>query len=253
MRIGILQCDDVRSSLSVEFGEYPSMIADQLAIADETFEFHTYRVHEGVLPDCIHDCDAYVITGSRHSIFDAEVLWINCLQNFIVRLNKAKIKTIGICFGHQLMAEALGGKVERADCGWLVGVHKVTMKQHKAFMQPSAERFYVAMMCEDQVQQISETAEILASSKNCEYAMLQYGDHMLSVQGHPEFSPEFAKRLLRIRQDDFPSKRYEKGSASFAEHELDSGLIFKWFARFLAEGYEPEQAEALEVSLQKAT
>lgn len=233
MRIGILQCDDVRSSLSPEFGEYPDMIAACLSQQHESFEFHTYPAHHGVLPESIEECDAYILTGSRHSVFDTDVLWVNGLTNFVVQLNKAEIKTIGICFGHQLIAEVMGGKVERADCGWLVGVHKTLVSQPKSYMKPSQSSFNVAMMCEDQVQKISKEATILASSKQCEYAMLQYGDHMLSIQGHPEFSQGFAKSLLNIRQEELPSKRYQRGSESFSKHRLDSDLVFSWFAHFL--------------------
>lgn len=235
MKIGILQCDDVRSSLSPDFGEYSDMIAERLFLQNETFEFHTYQAHHGILPECVEECDAYILTGSRYSVFDSDVLWINGLMNFVVRLNKAQIKTIGICFGHQIIAEAMGGKVERADCGWVIGVHEATIKQQRSFMQPSKESFHIAMMCEDQVQKIGEEAIILASGPQCEYAMLQYGEHILSVQGHPEFSPDFAKSLLNIRQGELPSKRYERGSKSFSEHSLDSDLVFSWFAHFLAD------------------
>lgn len=240
MRIGILQCDDVRSSLSPEFGEYPEMIESRLAGLDERFTFKTYKAHQGLLPDCVHDCDAYILTGSHYSVFDNEALWINSLQDFVVRLNKAKIKTIGICFGHQLIAGVMGGKVERADCGWLIGVHEVQIQHIQPFMQPLAKQFHIAMMCEDQVQTVSDEATVLASSPKCPYAMLQYDEHMLTIQGHPEFSQAFAKCLLNVRQDEFPSKRYEIGAQSFAEHQLDGELIFNWFAHFLTAGFEPK-------------
>lgn len=233
MKIGILQCDDVRSSLSAEYGEYPDMITAGLAQQHADFSFQTYKTHHGILPECIEECDAYIITGSRYSVLDSEVLWINGLMNFVLRLAKAKIKIIGICFGHQLLAEAMGGKVERADCGWLVGAHEITIQTPQDYMQPEKSHCQLAMLCEDQVQKISKEATVLATSPKCEYAMLQYNGHILSVQGHPEFSAEFAKDLLNVRQDEFPSKRYERGSQSLSEQTLDGELIFRWFTHFL--------------------
>lgn len=202
-----------------------------------SFTFRVYRAHDGILPDCVDECEAYIITGSRYSVLDTEALWIHQLQNFIVRLNKAAIKTIGICFGHQVMAVAMGGKVERADCGWQIGVHRARITQTAAFMQPDAEQFHLAMLCEDQVDKVSDNAVVLAAAPCCDYAMLMYGEHFLSTQGHPEFSPEFAKALLNVRQDEFPSKRFDNGMASFSAHALDGELLFAWFSRFLLQGY----------------
>lgn len=233
MRIGILRCDRVRSTLSAEFGEYEQMIENQLAVIDDNFDFISYHADEGLLPDDIDDCDAYIITGSRHSVFDNAELWINQLRDFVVRLYKADIKTIGICFGHEMMAEAMGGKVERADCGWQIGIHCADVINQKSYMIPSLAHIYLPMMCEDHVQSIPENATVLASSENCKYFMLQYGEHFLSLQAHPEFSKSFAKSLISVRKDEFPQKRLEKGLASFNEHEIDSSIIFQWFAHFL--------------------
>lgn len=244
MRIGILQCDNVRSTLSESYGEYPDMIKSAFEAVDDTFTFTSYPTYLGVLPDEINDCDAYIITGSRHSVFDHDkVLWINPLRDFVVKLNKAKIKLLGICFGHQLIADAMGGKVERADCGWQIGVHRAEISHNAPFMEPKTGAFYVPMMCEDQVQSLGDTAEVLASSPNCEYAMIQYESHILTTQGHPEFSQAFAKALINLRQDEFPSKRLAAGLTSFSENEIDSELLFTWFANFLKQNEAGEVAE----------
>lgn len=236
MRIGILQCDDVRSSLSTEFGEYPEMIAKQLATIDETFTFQTYKAHRGQLPDEVDACDAYILTGSRYTVFDTDALWMNGLSDFIVRLHKADIKTIGICFGYRLLAEVMGCKIERTEAGWLVGVHQATVEVEKPFMQPPATTFHLAMLSEDQVQVLGDNVTVLASSPRCPRMMLQFGENMLGIQGRPEFSVAFAKRLLTLRQDSFPSRRFTKGIASFAQHQPDNQLIFNWFANFIKSG-----------------
>lgn len=245
MQIGILQCDNVRSSLSPEYGEYPEMIEQKFAKLGkpQSLQFQIYRTHEGVLPDSVDECEAYIITGSRHSVLDTDELWIHQLQNFIVRLNKAKIKTIGICFGHQVMAVAMGGKVERADCGWQIGVHRTRVLHEASFMRPYAEYFHVAMLCEDQVDKIAGEVTVLATTPKCDFAMLMYGEHFLSIQGHPEFSPEFAKALLAVRQDEFPSKRLDVGMASFSTHKLDGERLFTWFLNFLCQVPEAVESE----------
>ncbi len=205
------------------------------------FSFTTYCAYEGVLPESPEECDAYIITGSRHSVLDTEVLWINQLQHFIVRLNKAKIKTIGVCFGHQIMAVAMGGKVERADCGWQIGIHPTNILRQQSFMRPPEEIFYIAMFCEDQVVSLGESAIVLAEADKCKFAMLQYGDHMLSLQGHPEFNQAFAKASLNVRQEDFPSKRFDEGVESFSKQDLDGELLFQWLSAFLLDDWDPAE------------
>lgn len=243
MRIGILQCDDVRSSLSTEFGEYPEMIESQLSVIDETFTFQTYKAHQGQLPDDIEECDAYILTGSRCTVFDTDALWVNGLLDFIVRLNKANVKTIGICFGYHLIASAMECKIERADMGWLIGVHGAEVQIETPFMEPTVSTFHLAMLTEDQVQSLNGNTTVLASSPKCPNMMVQFGENMLGIQGRPEFSAEFAKRLLNLRQEEFPSKRFAKGIASFAEHEPDNQLIFTWFANFLRSGQTEQNAD----------
>lgn len=246
MRIGILQCDNVRSTLSNAFGEFPEMIAAGFAALEtpeNTFTFQTYPAHEARLPECVDECDAYIITGSRYSMFDTEELWINQLRDFIVRLNKAQVKTIGVCFGHQLIAEAMGGKVERADCGWLIGVHTAEITVAKDYMTPATGQIRVPMMCEDQVQVLAEDATVIASGNTCPNMMLQYGEHFLSIQGHPEFSKAFAKAVINVRQDDLPSKRLQKGLESLNQENIDNDLLFQWFANFLLADRAEEQTD----------
>ncbi len=243
MRIGILRCDKVESTLSVDFGEYPEMIEAGFSAQDVPFEFKTYATDDGILPESVDECDGYIITGGSYSVFDTDELWINQLRDFIVRLNKAQVKTIGISFGHQLMAEALGGKVERADCGWKIGVHEGRMQDTESYMHPESPSIHIAMMCKDEIVSLPEDAKVVATSKSCDNLILQYNGHFLSTQGHPEFTQEFAKALIAIRKDEFPSKRLEKGLASFSENTLDVAILFQWFANFLTENEDSEDSE----------
>jgi GMP synthase-like glutamine amidotransferase len=126
MKIGILNADAVRPEFVAEFGEYPDMFARLLMAVDPDVEFVTYEVMSGEYPTDIDEVDAYLITGSKLSVYD-DVAWINALKDFVRTLHGAKKKLIGICFGHQLVAEALGGKTRQANQGWCVGVHKAKL------------------------------------------------------------------------------------------------------------------------------
>ena len=106
MKIGILQCDDVADELQTEFGNYPAMFEQMLGETASDFQFVTYRVADGELPESVHECDGYITTGSRHGVNDG-FPWIDALEEFVVDLDRAKVKFVGICFGHQMLAKAL--------------------------------------------------------------------------------------------------------------------------------------------------
>lgn len=233
MKIGILLCDNVRSSLRSEFGDYPDKYIKNFTKLNESLEFISYYCYENEFPEDIEECDAYIITGSRQAAYD-DIPWIISLKHFIIKLHRAKKKTIGICFGHQVIASALCGKVERADHGWTVGVHTLHINETQPFMQPFKDSVNVVMLSEDQIQSLPKGEKItcLASGSQSEYAMLQYDKHFLTIQGHPEFDREFTKALIAVRKDLIPKNRYDEGLTSLAKED-DNLLIFRWLLNFI--------------------
>ena len=99
MRIGILKTDAVREDLVDEFGEYPDMFAALLGAADASLEFAVYDVEQGEYPTEIDEVDAYLITGSKSSVYE-DKLWIHSLADFVRQLHQRRKPLVGICFGH---------------------------------------------------------------------------------------------------------------------------------------------------------
>jgi len=154
MKIGILQADSVRPEFREEFGNYPGMIQLLLEASrdeDEGLTFMTYDVVQGEYPDELTACDGYVITGSASSVYDDEP-WIHELRKFVVRLHKTRTKTVGICFGHQMIALALEGVAGAADQGWEVGIHESTVVAAKPFMSPALDKVSLLYSHRDQCQ-----------------------------------------------------------------------------------------------------
>ena len=124
MKIGILITDTVREELISEHGDYPDMFEDLMAGVDRSIEFTRFYV-QSKIPQSV-DCDGYLITGSRHSVYD-ELPWIESLVNFIKEVLASRRKIIGVCFGHQIIAHALGGQAQKWDKGWVLGTIEVTV------------------------------------------------------------------------------------------------------------------------------
>ncbi|MCP5276102.1 MAG: GMP synthase [Burkholderiales bacterium] len=233
MKIGILQCDHVREELQSEFGDYPQMITALFANVAPDYQFRLYDVQAFEYPQHLDECDAYISTGSRHSVYD-DLPWIARLEDFIRELDQARKKYFGICFGHQLMIQALGGEVRKSDRGWGIGVTSNHVEHIKPWMEPIKAELNLIASHQDQVISLPQDVEIdvLAGSTFCPCYMLAYGDHFLSVQGHPEFCKDYSSALMDIRRNIIPAERIEQGKASLTTG-LDDQLFARWIVNFI--------------------
>jgi GMP synthase-like glutamine amidotransferase len=232
MIIGILQTDSVKPEFSEPFGEYSGMFQSLLQNIDPQLAFRIYDVQHGIYPENIHECDAYVITGSRASVYESAP-WIGALQEFIVMLDQQQKKLVAVCFGHQLVAQAFGGKTERSNKGWGVGVHSCQVQKHQRWMKPALHHYNLVVSHQDQVTKLPDKAELLAGSEFCPIGMFQRGDHILAIQGHPEFNKNYAEALMRHRQNLLGETVFAQGICSLQLPTDETGIA-KWMLEFIA-------------------
>jgi GMP synthase (glutamine-hydrolysing) len=187
MRIGILQTGHAPDALIAESGDYPSMF--ERLLAGRGFSFRTWAVVDGDFPPGIHAAEGWLITGSRHGAYEDHP-WIPPLEAFIRAAYAARVPLVGICFGHQIIAQALGGRVEKHGGGWTVGPTEYDF---------DGETLVLNAWHQDQVVALPEDARVLATNAGCAHAALVYGDRALTLQAHPEFGPEFIGSLIERR------------------------------------------------------
>jgi GMP synthase-like glutamine amidotransferase len=187
MRIGILQTGQSPDALRDRMGDYPAFFEHLLA--ERGLEFRTYHVEAMEFPQSVSDCDGWLITGSRHGAYEDHP-FIPRLEAFIREAYGARIPLVGICFGHQIIAQALGGKVERFAGGWAVGPQSYDFDGDTVVMNAWHR---------DQVTRVPEDAAVVGCNDFCENAALVYGDRAFTVQAHPEFRDEFIDGLLTHR------------------------------------------------------
>ncbi|PCI07062.1 GMP synthase [bacterium] len=233
MKIGILNTDALKPEFVAVYGEYPDMFAKLLLAVDPKLELVTYEILRDEYPQDINEVDGYVITGSKLSVYD-DVPWINKLKSFVRELHAAKKKTVGICFGHQLIAEALGGKTAQAEQGWCVGVQTTTFTGDASRFGTAGSAFQLISNHKDQVQELPEGGTLLASTESCPMAMTSIGNHILSFQGHPEFSKEYARALLDMRREIFGESVYQAAVDSLQQRD-NSEQVANWILEFIAD------------------
>lgn len=194
MRIGILQCGQAPAELKQDMGDYPDMFVRLLD--GRGFEFRNYHVEAMDFPASVHDADGWLLTGSRHGTYE-EHAFIPPLEDFIRRAYAAGVPLVGICFGHQIIAQALGGRVEKFPGGWSIGPQDYDF---------DGETVTLNAWHQDQVVERPQDAQVVASSGFCTNAALVYGDRAFTVQAHPEFDDAMIHGLIEHRSDTVPSE-----------------------------------------------
>jgi GMP synthase-like glutamine amidotransferase len=227
MKIGILETGKPPAELLERFGDYPAMFAELLGPG---FEFTTYDVEAGELPAGAEAEEAYLITGSPAGVYD-DLLWMAPLKHFL-RTAKGKAKLVGICFGHQIMAEAFGGEVEKSERGWGVGLQTLEVCGDAAFLG-GEQRVSVPASHQDQIVVQPPASRVIAANWFSPFGVLAYQDQpALSMQFHPEFSPDFAKALIEARRDRLPQA---DAALASLDRPNDREAVGAWIRRFLLE------------------
>jgi GMP synthase-like glutamine amidotransferase len=249
VRIGILRADAVSAELAAQHGDYPAMFRGLLdAAADGVdprppgtgpLEFASYAVLEGRLPPSVDACDTYLITGSRHSVYD-DLPWIASLAGFVGEALAAGRRMVAICFGHQLVAHFFGGETRRAAVGWCVGVHEARIVARCDWMTPPAERLRLLASHQDQVVRLPPRAQPFAVGDTCPHAGFVLPAErgpgaVLTLQGHPEFTPAYSEALMDSRRELLGETVYRAGKASLAE-PTDHARVAGWMLNFMGSG-----------------
>ena len=140
MLIGILETGRVNETLIPHYGEYVPMFEAWLRPADPGLSYRAYATEDGEIPVSPTECDAWLITGSKHGVYD-DLPWIEPLKTFLRGARAAGQPIVGVCFGHQILAEALGGQAVKSEKGWGAGVHDYEVVRRPGWMARSGCRY----------------------------------------------------------------------------------------------------------------
>ncbi len=246
MKIGILKTGHVPDELVTKHGNYADMFVRVLGQASPALSFAVYPVHDHELPESADECDGWVITGSRYGVYEDHG-WIDALKDLIRDIHQQQIPLFGICFGHQIVAEALGGSAVKSDKGWGLGYDTYTLIDPPAWLGHDNDQLTLHIVHQDQVVACPPDAKVFATSPFCEFAGLRYGDSVVTIQAHPEFSTEYNQDILQIRRGvTIPVAVADPALEMLkdAGNKLDSQRFIGWMADFFLQAHTESLAKS---------
>jgi len=224
MRIGILQTGHAPDETRTTMGDYDQMFRELLD--GNGFTFDTYAVLDGTFPDGPDAAEGWIITGSKHGVYEDHA-WIPPLEELIRAIHAKGLPLVGICFGHQIIAQALGGKVEKFAGGWAVG---------RTDYDFGDEKLALNAWHQDQVVDLPEGAQVIASNDFCANAALIIGDSTMTIQPHPEFESSFVEALINHRGKGVVPQPILDAAAEKLTQPIDNGAYAARMAAFLKKG-----------------
>jgi GMP synthase (glutamine-hydrolysing) len=244
LTIGILETGRSRDALTALHGGYIDMFRGLFAQVAPELSFQIFPVLDDQFPDAVTACDGWLVTGSRHGVYE-NLPWMLRLQGFLREAVQAGRPVVGICFGHQILAQALGGEVRKSERGWGIAVHHYQMQNQPDWLGEQASTMALNAMHQDQVEVLPAldgfTTEVLAESTFCPYAALRYQrqadgrDLALSFQAHPEFGPAYEAALIEtLAGESIPQAQADDALKVLAEgaEQPEQQRVGRWIARF---------------------
>ena len=231
MKLGIIETGKLVGVLAEKYDPHPIAFQRLLGPLDPDLDFATWSAVDGDVPTDPNACDAWLITGSRHGVYEDHP-WMAPLTDFARRTADADKRMIGVCFGHQFLAQAFGGTAVKSDKGWGSGAHTYTIRKRADWMVTDHEEVSVVVAHQDQVVEPPPGAETLGGNTFCEHGIMTIGDTVMTMQFHPEMTKTFARDLIDVRRDLMGDTVADAARDSL-EKDLHSDDIAKWMLAFL--------------------
>ena len=222
MLIGILHCGHAPDEVRDIHGDFDRLFSNLLE--DGEFTYQTWNVVDGEFPNDPNLVDGWILSGSKHGAYEDHA-FIPPLETLIRDIYAAAVPMVGICFGHQIIAQALGGRVEKFDGGWALGHHEY---EFDGMGKVALNAFH-----QDQVLDVPKDAKVIARSEFCANAALVYGDKAFTMQPHPEFSNEIFGAYVPARRHLVGTEKNWSDALEKIEKPIQDNLVAKQIIDFL--------------------
>lgn len=197
----------------------------------EQWQYSVWRCYEGSFPSSVDSCDAWIISGSKSAAYDSDP-WIQQIKALVVELDRSQALLIGICFGHQLIHQALGGEVQKFHGNWGLGAYPVIATAAFGGFK-AGDTVRILAVHQDQVIKSAPGFSLLATSDFCKNAITRKSSTILTWQAHPEFVDGFFRDICSRLRETVEDRLIDKalGEVGLPDDRVQAG---KAIVHFLA-------------------
>jgi GMP synthase-like glutamine amidotransferase len=240
MHVAILLAGHTNKAMPRRFRDYHDMftILFRSIPNGEDFRFTTLAVVDDIFPNHLDDYDGYLISGSAYGVYD-DPPFIARLIDLIQQIHQAKKPLFGVCFGHQIIAHALGGQAQKWDNGWVLGTIEVTLTklpdwvEEKDWIDAKDNKINLIHVHQDQVTKLPRGATLIGTASHCKNAAFIIGDTVFAVQGHPEFDAPYTYALVGLLENR-AGKSHVKAAHKSLSTPHDGMRVAEWILAFFS-------------------
>ncbi len=234
MHIAILLAGHTNKAMPKRFRDYHDMFTTLFSglILGKIFRYTSLAVVDGVFPDQLDDYDGYLISGSAFGVYD-NAPFIPKLMNLIQQIHKANKPLAGVCFGHQIIAHALGGHTRKWAHGWTIGTKKITLINPPDWVDSSDKAFHLIHVHQDQVTILPNDAQCIGCASDCKNAAYVINNTVFAIQGHPEFDVPYTNALANLLENQAGTGCIQAARESFSTPH-DGKKVANWILTFFA-------------------
>ena len=243
-RIAILNNNTDRSAFAQRFPDDGHKVVAALRPLRPGWQFDVWQARDGQLPPSVHDYQGWLLTGSVASVNDNEP-WMLQLAALVRQLHVQRAPLVGLCFGHQMVAHALGGQVGPSPGGWRIGTAVTHYTALLPFMQPPQSQLNLFAAHQEQVLRPPPGARVVGGDRFAPAAALALGEHIFTSQYHPELSREFMRALLQEYAHEWPASLVDQARVQL-EEPVDAALFMRWVVQFLEQPGAPASTASSE-------
>ena len=232
----ILEAGFINPALENRYPTYTKLFSEFLNTNFRKWKVSSFKIYYNEFPENIQKYDSFIITGSSFGVYENHD-WIFKSLKLVNKIISCKKQLVGICFGPQLIIQAINGLVEKYSGGWSTGTNVVKFKIQKPWFPKFNEQINLISFHQDQVIKIPNFVDHLAETNCCKYYALSIDDYVFTIQGHPEFSNAYALDLLEIKRESIGEKQYLE-SKKILKKQINNGHLFsEIIANFLEKNF----------------